>query len=297
MRLTVAALLPWGCAESRPPEFAGEAAWRYLHEQCEIGPRPPGTPAHDSTVVYIVDRLRAAGARVSLQRFEIDDPYRPGRLDLTNIIGSFAPETRKRVLLAAHYDTRPRADQETVDSLKTRPIVGANDAASGVAVLLEMGEILGARAPRGLGVDLVFFDGEDYGKEGDLEHYLLGSKYFAANLGGYRPEAGVLLDMVGAIGARIGQEGNSLAGAPELTADLFRRAKELGLDVFVARRVPPVYDDHVPLLQAGIPVVDFIGMPYRYWHTLADTPDKCSRDTLRQVGTLLVDFLYNRSAE
>ncbi|MFQ5511744.1 MAG: M28 family peptidase [Candidatus Krumholzibacteriia bacterium] len=268
-----------------------------MNAQCAVGPRVPGTPAHDSTVVYIVNHLRASGARVSLQRFEITDPYRDGKLKLTNIIGSYSPDTRKRVLLAAHYDTRPWADQETVDSLKTRPILGANDAASGVAVLLEVGDILGAGPPGDVGVDLVFFDGEDYGKEGDLGHYLLGSKYFAAHLGAYRPQAGVLLDMVGARGATILQEGNSLDYAPALTTRLFERAAALGLDVFVARRGQSVFDDHVPLLQAGIPTVDLIGLPYAHWHTLRDTPDKCSRETLRQVGVLLVDLLYNYAGD
>ncbi|MEE9270039.1 MAG: M28 family peptidase [Candidatus Krumholzibacteria bacterium] len=295
--LLVVAVSTCGCAQSQPVEFTGESAWRHLQEQCRFGPRGPGTAAHDSTVLYIARHLQRSGARVSLQQFEIDDPYRSGRLKLTNIIGSFATDTRRRVLLAAHYDTRPWADQETVDSLKTRPILGANDAASGVGVLLEVAEILGKGPLDGLGVDLVFFDGEDYGKASELDHYLLGSKYFAANLGQYRPRAGILLDMVGAADARIGQEGNSLDHAPALTAELFGRAAALGLDVFVARRTQSIYDDHVPLLQAGIPTVDLIGLPYAHWHTLRDTPDKCSRETLRQVGTLVIDFLYNYSGD
>jgi hypothetical protein len=296
-RLLAVTVLTCGCAQSQPVEFTGGPAWRHLQEQCRFGPRGPGTAAHDSTVLYIAGHLQRYGAKVSLQQFEIDDPYSDGPLELINIIGSFATDTRRRVLLAAHYDTRLWADQETVDSLKTKPILGANDAASGVGVLLEVAEILGKNAPDGLGVDLVFFDGEDYGKAGDLDHYLLGSKYFASNLGQYRPRAGIVLDMVGAADARIGQEGNSLDHAPALTAELFGRAAVLGLDVFVARRTQPIYDDHVPLLRAGIPTVDLIGLPYAHWHTLQDTPDKCSQETLRQVGTLVVDFLYDYSGD
>lgn len=232
---------------------------------------------------------------MSFQRFTRADPYGDRQLTFTNIIGSFAPDRKKRILLGAHYDTRPRADQEEADSLRGLPILGANDGASGVAVLLEIADLLAVKMPKGVGVDLVFFDGEDYGKESDLEHYLIGSKYFAANLGGYRPACAVIFDMVGAEDAEILQEGNSLAGAPELTAAIFRRARTLELGIFAERQGQFVYDDHIPLLLAGIPSVDLIDFPYTHWHTLEDTPDKCSVETLRQVGTLAADILYNFS--
>ena len=281
-----------GCSRTTPA-FPGDRAWRYLLDQCDLGPRPPGTDAHRRTIQYIVDRLTENGAKVTLQRFEMPDPYGERTLELTNIIGSFAPSRGKRVLVAAHFDTRPRADQETADSLKALPILGANDGASGVAVLLALSDVLAARAPRGLGVDLVFFDGEDYGREGDVQYYLLGSKHFAANLGGYRPRCGVVLDMVGARDARIPKERNSLAEAGELVGVLFERARVLGLNVFVDEPGVAVLDDHVPLLRAGIPAVDLIHFDYPQWHTLSDTPAACSEETLRQVGTLMVDFLYN----
>jgi len=281
------------CGRRPPPEFVGADAWAYLVKQCEFGPRLPGSSGHDSTRTLIIDELRKAGAEVRLQRFRVKDPYGSGELRLTNIIGSFYPNEKTRFLLAAHYDTRPWADQEEDVSLHSQPILGANDGASGVAVLLEMAGILSDHRPKRLGVDLVFFDGEDYGKSGDLQFYLLGSRHFAANLGGYRPRGGVLLDMVGAREARITQEGNSLDHANELTVAIFDRAQKLGLDIFVPERSGPIFDDHVPLLQAGIPVVDLIGLPYPHWHTLADTPDKCSQQTLRSVGTLVVDIIYN----
>ncbi len=285
-----------GCgSDEKQPEFTGEAAWRYLQEQCDFGPRPPGSAAHDNTIRFITDRLKECEADVTLQRFKRGDPYADGTMTFTNIIGSFAPDRKKRVLLAAHYDTRPWADREDTDSLRALPIVGANDGASGVAVLLEIADMLNAGMPKGLGVDLVYFDGEDYGKEGDLDHYLIGSRYFAANLGGYRPVCAILLDMVGAADAKILQEGNSMGGAAELTDEVFRRAETLGLDVFVARKGDSIYDDHIPLLMAGIPAVDLIGFPYAYWHTLEDTPERCSKETLRQVGVLVTDILYNFS--
>jgi glutaminyl-peptide cyclotransferase len=281
------------CNGSTPPEFSADSAWTFLLAQCDFGPRVPGTPEHEKTVQYLASTLKTQGATVQFQRFEIDDPYGDRKLPLTNIIGSFFPDRRERVILTAHYDTRPRADQETEDSLRALPILGANDGASGVAVLLEIGRLIAGDPPDRVGVDIVFFDGEDYGKESDLTNYLLGSKYFVANLGSYRPSCGILLDMVGGENCRIRQEANSMVGAPELVTDLFARAARLELDVFVPERGDPIYDDHIPFLRAGIPMVDLIGIPYEHWHTLGDTPEACSPETLRQVGTLLLDFLYD----
>lgn len=282
-----------GCSTPAPPTFSEESAWEYLVRQCEFGPRVPGSKEHAATVRYLVAALQEHGATVQTQRFEIPDPYNDRILPLTNIIGSYLPERKKRVLLAAHYDTRPWADQEGADSLKTLPILGANDSASGVAVLLEIGRLVSRDPPPEVGVDVVFFDGEDYGREGELEYYLLGSRYFAANLAGYRPVCAILLDMVGAADARIGQEANSLGAAPQLVTNVFERAARLQLSVFVPQRTDPVYDDHIPLLRAGIPAIDLIGLPYEHWHKLGDTPEACSPETLRQVGTLLLDFIYD----
>jgi len=246
-------------------------------------------------VRLIVDELESAGAKVTLQRFEVDDPYGDEPLPMINIIGSFDPDRTRRVMLAAHYDTRPWADQEDDKSLHSQPIIGANDGASGVAVLLQMAKMFSLRTPREIGVDLVFFDGEDYGREGDLDNYLIGSQYFASNLKGYRPECGILLDLVGAKDAVIRQEGYSLEMARMLCLELFTRASQMGLTVFVAEQNQAYYDDHIPLLRAGIPMVDLIGLPYPWWHTLGDTPDKCSEETLRQVGALISDFVYRYS--
>lgn len=285
-------VLAFGCGQSQPV-FTGEPAWEYLVAQCDYGPRVVGSPAHDSTKAFIVGHLRQAGATVSMQRFEIEDPYGSRTMVLANIVGSFFPDRKKRLLLAAHYDSRPWADQESDTTLWDQPITGANDGASGVAVLLELADLLAGQAPAGLGIDLVFFDGEDYGKEGDPRYYLLGSRYFAANLAGYRPRCGILLDMVGGRDGTIGKEGYSLQRAPDVTETLFQRAAELELSVFVPENRSAILDDHIPLQQAGIAMVDLIGLPYASWHTLDDTPDKCSVETLRQVGTLLANFIYD----
>jgi Zn-dependent M28 family amino/carboxypeptidase len=192
----------------------------------------------------------------------------------------------------AHYDSRPWADQEPDSTLHTTPVPAAVDGACGAGILLEVGRIVGAASPGDIGVDIALFDGEDYGKEGDLDYYLLGSKHFVANLEGYRPENAILLDMVGGVGTRVGREAYSQENAPALTDTLWARAKRLGLDYFVDRDGPPIVDDHVPFLRAGIPAVDLFGYDYPHWHRLSDTPDKCSPNLIGQVGELLVDFLY-----
>jgi len=215
-----------------------------------------------------------------------------------NVIGSFYPNERNRFLLAAHYDTRPWADEEPDTTLHARPILGANDGASGVAVLLHLAELLAARPPD-RGVDLILFDGEDYGREGDLGAYCMGSTHLARNwqefgspLATGDPEGLILLDMVGQAALAVPMEGYSLQVAPEWTRAVFARATELGLTAFEPIPGRSVYDDHVPFLRAGIPAVDLIDFDFPAWHTTADRPEVCSAESLEQVGRLLTDVSY-----
>jgi hypothetical protein len=286
-------VIPIACFNSQPPDFDADKAWGHLLKQCSFGPRLPGSAARDSAAFYCTSTLVRYGAEVSLQRFDVRDPYADRTIGMINVIANFYPDRPKRVMLAAHYDSRPWADQEEIDSLQARPVMGANDGASGVAVLLEIARLLGERAPKGVGVDLIFFDGEDYGKQGDLEYYLLGSKYFVTTRPDYRPVCGILLDMVAGRESFIAKEGYSRMHAAELTEDLFARAARLELDFFKQEDGGPIYDDHVPFLMAGIDCVDLFGYEYPQWHTIYDVPENCSRDHMAQVGALLLDFLYD----
>jgi hypothetical protein len=290
----VLAILPGAliCCGRSHPTFDAERAWTHLVKQVEYGPRVPGSAARDSVAHYLTRTLVGYGGEVSIQRFEVSDPYSDGTIPMVNVVAGFYPERETRVMLAAHYDSRPWADEEESDSLRALPVPGANDGASGVAVLLEIGRLLGVHDP-GVGVDLVFFDGEDYGKAGDLDYYLLGSNYFVATRPDFRPACGVLLDMVAGRGSYIGREGFSRARAAALTDTLFARAGRLGLEFFRPVDGVPMYDDHVPFLRAGIPVVDLFGYEYEWWHTVRDVPANCSKDYLGQVGVLMVDFLYD----
>lgn len=291
--LLAAALLA-GPAAAQPPvldAFDEERAFALLVEQVEFGPRVPGSEAHAAQLAWMRDELGRYADRVVPHRFRVADPYGEGALELTNLKASFRPELERRIAFAAHWDTRPRADQEKDPSRAATPIDGANDGASGVAVLLELARVL-AEHPPAVGVDLLFFDGEDYGREGELQYYLLGSKRFVADFPRYRPEMLVLLDMVGGKGMRIPMEGYSLQQAPEATHRVFSRAAELGLSAFDPVPGDFVVDDHIPFLQVGVPSVDLIDRDYRWWHTLGDTPENCSPASLGQAGKLVLGLIF-----
>lgn len=280
------------------PAFSGQRAFALLVEQCELGPRTPGSAGNRALRERILALAAAAGLRATPICFEA--PLGPGgaELEACNIVVSAGPSGGPRLWLGAHFDTRPWADRDPVASRRGQPIAGANDGASGTAVLLHLIELLG-RTPPPQGVDLLFFDAEDSGEAHDAASFCLGSRHLVATrddfgnpLAGQQPRGLVLLDLVGEKEARIPQEGYSLAQAPAWTRFVFDRAAALGLDVFEPVPGPAVYDDHVPFLLAGIPAVNLIDFDYPQWHTLADTPDRCSPATLEQVGRLVTDLVY-----
>lgn len=211
---------------------------------------------------------------------------------MSNLLATFYPEEKRRVMLCTHWDSRPWADRDLDSSKQTQPILGANDGASGAAVLLHLAELLAQNKPN-FGVDLVFFDGEDMGQEGVSESYALGSQYFAKNTVDYRPEFAILLDMVGDKDLKIYKEQYSERYAQTTVELIWNKAQKLNFDFLVDSTGPIVYDDHVPLLQMGIPCANLIDFDYPYWHTTQDTPDKCSAQSLEKIGTLLVALLYD----
>jgi len=288
--LLIAAFECAGCTRSAPPAFDGSSAFSFLEEQCALGPRYPGSPGHAEVQRYIAGKLDEFGAVVTRQPFEAvlstGDTLR-----LVNIIGSYRPDAPRRILVGAHYDTRPRADRESDPANRNTPILGANDGGSGVAVLLELARLCSIAEPS-VGVDLVFFDGEDYGLEGRIGDYLLGSRRHAKSLGAAHPVAAIVVDMVGERDSRIPIEGYSAAASPALCARIFGIARSLGIPNFVQAQGPSIIDDHLPYIQAGVPAIDLIDFDYPYWHTLADTPDKCSGESLAAVGAVLVRYVW-----
>ena len=280
------------CNLSNNPTFDKDKAFRYLSEQCDFGPRNPGSSGHLKVKNYLLDKLNQSANLVNVQDFVYHDSASNLDLNLTNIIASFYPQNRKRILLAAHWDTRPFADEESDSTLWNEPILGANDGASGVAVLLEIANVLSKKEPK-YGVDIVFFDCEDSGEEGKDNWWCIGSKYFASHLGEYRPEFGILLDMIGDKNLKIYKEGYSAKYATKTVDLVWSKAKKLKLGCFVDSVKYALIDDHIALLEAGIPCVDLIDFDYPYWHTLSDTPDKCSAESLDKIGKLLIEVLYH----
>ena len=273
----------------RPREFDGGHAFSYLEQQMQFGPRIPNTPAHQRTGDWILAQLRTRADTVAVQ--PITHVTRQGdTLHLRNFFARFRPSAAERVLFLAHWDTRPHADQSQNLGQQRLPVPGANDGASGVAVLLGVADALKAKPPA-LGVDLLFVDGEDYGDfSKDSDDVLIGSRYFAAHQPpGYPPLFAVLFDMVGDKDLQIYYESNSQAFAPEVVDRVWRTAADLGYGrVFIPGVKHSLTDDHVALQKAGIHAIDVVDFDYPYWHTPEDTIDKVSAASLQIVGDVAV---------
>jgi Zn-dependent M28 family amino/carboxypeptidase len=265
-------------------EFSGARALGYVERQLAFGPRIPNTPAHRAAGDWLLAELRQRADTVIVQAFT-QETARGETLALRNFLARFRPAASERILLLAHWDTRPRSDQAADTAARRLPVPGANDGASGVAILLGVADALKA-SPPAVGVDLLLVDGEDYGSFSDSTETLLGSRYFAAQLTGeYQPMFAVLFDMVGDRDLQIYQEGNSLAFAPEVVKRVWRVAEELGHGrVFVPAVRHTLSDDHVPLQLAGIRAIDVVDFDYPFWHTPHDTIDKVSAASLQIVG-------------
>jgi glutaminyl-peptide cyclotransferase len=280
---------------AQTPEFNGSRAFSYLVKQCEFGPRNPGSPGHKACQEYLAAALRIGADEVQLQRFTKRLPGSNEKpVHLANIIARFGKQQQQRILLCAHWDTRPTADEDPDPANRDVPIPGANDGASGVAVLLEMALLLG-KNPAPIGVDIVLFDAEDAGLEGRWNTWCLGSAYFSkSGMLDPLPEYAILLDLVGDSDLTFPIEQYSNLYAPVFVKKIWGRAADLGLDAFKDIHGPAVIDDHLNLLKVGIFAVDIIDFDYPYWHTTQDTPDKCSPESLATVGKLLVSLIYEK---
>ena len=283
------------------PIFDGQRAFQYLKQQTDFGPRNPESPGYQQCLAFLQSELSNYADSVFLQRFSFrtsrGEPYQG-----TNIVARFGQVAGNRILLTAHWDTRPWADQDVNPGNYTKPILGANDGASGVAVLLEFARVFSAN-PLPTGIDIVLFDAEDAGESGNSESFALGSQYFAKNLpANTQYRYAINFDMVGDKNLEIRRESNSDTYAPALMDAVFNSARLLRFPQFIDEKIPGVYDDHIPLNEANIPAIDLIDFNYpdhtnRYWHTMDDTPDKCSPESLHAVGTVILHLLYGQGTD
>lgn len=290
------------------PSFSADSAYSYVARQCDFGPRVPGSEAHTLCGDYLVSKLKQFGAEVISQEADVT-AWDGTVLRARNIIGVYKPESKKRLLLCAHWDSRPYADNDPDEANHHNPIMGANDGASGVGVLLEVARHIGEQSPE-LGVDIVFFDVEDYGSpqfyDGPYKEdtWCLGSQYWARHphIKDYNPRYGILLDMVGGKQARFYYEGYSYRTAASRVRDIWNEAASLGYaDRFVASRGGEVLDDHVYVHRIGrIPCVDIINYsPHderssfgHTWHTVDDDMQNIDIRSLGIVGDVVMNVIY-----
>jgi len=288
------------------PVFNADSAYMFIEKQLSFGPRVPNTKAHRECGDWMVSTLKRYNATVVEQKTKLR-AFDGTMLDARNIIGSFNPDSPSRVLLCAHWDSRPWADHDPDPANRKKPVPAANDGASGVAVLLEIARQMSTNNP-GLGVDIVFFDAEDYGETQDMqgayEHaWALGSQYWAANphVPGYSARFGILLDMVGAKDAVFTQEQISRYYAPNILKNVWSTADRLGYgNLFVNKNSGPITDDHTYVNEiTRIPTIDIIDYQddrekgfFDYWHTIEDDLDKISKETLKGVGQTVITVVY-----
>ncbi len=297
------------------PTFMGDTAFAKVKKQVDFGSRVPGSPAHKACGAWISSEFKRYGLTVIEQPFKAKTTI--GTLDAMNIIGQYKPELSNRILLCAHWDSRHVADKDTKD--KDKPILGADDGASGVGVLLELARLL-QQNPVEYGIDFICFDAEDLGVDRNPESggsimkqnpantdetWCLGSQYWGQNLhkAGYKAKFGILFDMVGASGAKFPREGHSMNKAPEIVSKVWGIAAELGYgDIFVPTPTGPITDDHYFVMRAtGIPTVDIIGMPKAtsfgdHHHTHFDNLSIIDPEMLRKVGQVAATVIYRAAA-
>jgi glutaminyl-peptide cyclotransferase len=287
-------------ADDPPAKIDGKRAYGYLKKICEIGPRTAGSEANARQRKMVAEHFTKMGGVVEEQKWAIAHPQTGQRLILVNLIARWHPERRERVVIGAHYDTRPHPDEERNPARQALPFIGANDGASGVALEMELAHHL-TNLNTQRGVDLVLFDGEElvFGNNPDAE-YFLGSTYFAtrykqlrdARRIQYRYVAGMVLDMVGGRDLKLPQEPNSNRYAPGIVHQVWSVADAIKAKSFKNYEGREVRDDHLPLNEiGGIPTIDLIDFEYPFWHKADDLPENCSADSLEEVGRVITTWL------
>ena len=287
-------------------EFSADSAYRYIAEQVAFGPRIPASKAHEACGNYLVNKMKSFGAEVQDQKADIR-AWDGKTLPMRNIIASFQPENAQRILLFAHWDCRPWSDMEETKNLQMKAVLGANDGASGVGVLMEVARQLGKAQTLPVGVDIIFFDLEDYGVpdwEKDVkDSWCLGSQYWAKHphKAGYTANYGILLDMVGTRNACFMWEYISKRYAPDVVQKVWNKAQELGYGQFFIQADGGILtDDHLYInTLAGIPSIDIIdfdndrGGFFEGWHTQHDDMSNIDKLTLQAVGNTLMHIIYS----
>lgn len=274
--------------------FDGDRAVAYVSTLCDLGPRISGSEGMVKQRELVQKHFEKHGATVTFQKFDGKQPSQPKAIPMANLVASWHPDRKTRVMVCGHYDTRPLADQETNVRDWTRPFASANDGTSSVAFLMELAHhVKDLKAE--VGIDLVLFDGEEFIYDRQRDKFFLGSEHFAAEYkrakDGPKYRAAILLDLFAAKGATYPVEENSRLLAGPLVEDFWKLAAELEVKAFRWEQGPEVLDDHLALNRAGIPAIDIIDFEYPHWHRLSDTPDKISPVSMANVAKVLMAWL------
>lgn len=284
-----------------PPDFNADSAYQYIKVQADMGPRVPGSKAHDKAVAYYEKHFKNLGAEVKVQGGTMNTfDGKEWRID--NVIATFNPAAKTRILLTAHYDSRPFADKDPIPANRTKACPGVNDGASGVGVLMEVARAIKEKSPS-VGIDIILFDLEDYGDNGDQYSWCLGAVYWSNNLhkANYKAKYAILLDMVGAKDAIFPREAVSVFHANDVVNKVWNTAEKLGYaNYFVYEESAEMTDDHVPINKiAGIPAIDILHYNYLkneffpQHHTTNDDLSTIDKKTLKAVGQTLLEVIYN----
>jgi glutaminyl-peptide cyclotransferase len=271
--------------------FDGEQAMKHLKTLCNIGPRISGSEGMFKQQEILKSHFEACGASVSFQKFEGKQRSQTNTVPMANMIVTWHPETKKRVMLCGHYDTRPIADQERDRNDWTKPFLSANDGTSTVAFMMELARHMKKAPKLNMGIDFVIFDGEEWMYDPKRDKFFLGSDHFAAQYRdkntGVKYQAAILLDVFAQPNAVYQIEENSRFDAGELVEDVWAIAKELKVKEFVNQRGMEISDDHLALNRVGIKAIDIVDLSYAHWHKLSDKPENCSGESMAKVSKVI----------
>jgi len=289
-------------SDSSRNSFDGWRAFDYIKTQCGMGPRVPGTPAHQKCLDWMKQELEKAGFETRVYTYSGDSKLLREKIQIKNLFGIIGGDAKRKIMISAHWDTRPISDKDPNPNLREVPILGANDGASGVAVLLELARVLGKsnkfedlRTSSTLGVILAFYDGEDLGTPEYYDDYCLGSKAFADSIPADMAfEEGINIDMIGDSDLSIYMEKESLSKFPDLTNRFWEIGARIDSRVFIPQARYSVTDDHSSFFSKKIPYINVIDFDYPYWHTQDDTPDKCSAQSLQIVGNTILNYIEDK---
>tara|TARA_B100002051_G_scaffold273139_1_gene311333 strand:+ start:1781 stop:2665 length:885 start_codon:yes stop_codon:yes gene_type:complete len=276
-------------------EFNPNSAFKYIEKQCEIGPRYPGSEGHKKLINYLDSHFSIYADSVQIFNDTILHPISKNEINISNFLIKHNPKANERYLFMAHFDTRDRADKDTNPENLNTPIIGANDGASGVALLMELSTIINNNPLKNIGIDILLVDAEDMGTSGNPQEWGLGTQSFVKNYKGKLPKSAICVDMIADRNPIFKIEGFSYQYAKDLVYEIWNLANELGYKEFVWQLTSPIYDDHYYYYKGtNVPSIDIIDFDYPHWHTIDDTIENCSPKGLEIVGSVLLEYIYRK---